>query len=127
MCVLACSLYHTGQCNPALARIRITRESDRYAFSPHVCLHCTDPDCLAACPLEVMEIDSRGIVFIIEDQCDLCGICQESCPYNAIAYHQEKSIYLKCDLCRNRDEGPICVEVCPTGALSLSYVKGEEG
>lgn len=126
MCVLACSLYHTGQCNPALARIRITRETDRYAFTPQVCLHCIDPACMAACPFEAMELDNSGIVYIVEDQCDSCGICQDSCSYNAITYNQEISIYIKCDLCRERNRGPICVEVCPTGALSLASTMREE-
>ena len=127
LCVLACSLYHTSQCNPSLARLYVTRESDHYAFTPNVCLHCTDPACMAACPFEAIELDEIGIAYIIQDRCDACGLCKEACPYDAIFYHQEISLYLKCDLCRERKEGPVCVEVCPTGALSLTYIKEEEG
>ena len=30
-----------------------------------------------------------------------------------------KSIAIKCDLCRTREEGPACVDVCPTQAITL--------
>ncbi|MGL5597232.1 MAG: 4Fe-4S dicluster domain-containing protein, partial [Aeromonas sp.] len=30
-----------------------------------------------------------------------------------------KAQALKCDLCRHREAGPACVEVCPTQALRL--------
>jgi Fe-S-cluster-containing hydrogenase component 2 len=30
-----------------------------------------------------------------------------------------KSIAVKCDLCVGREDGPACVEVCPTEALSF--------
>jgi Fe-S-cluster-containing hydrogenase component 2 len=30
--------------------------------------------------------------------------------------------YLKCDLCTGRDGGPLCVEMCPVGALYLAPV-----
>lgn len=32
---------------------------------------------------------------------------------------QTKAQALKCDLCRHREAGPACVEVCPTQALRL--------
>ena len=127
MCVLACSLHHTGQCGPALARLRVTRDPDRYAFAMHVCLHCSDPACMSACPVEAMELNSEGIVYIVEERCDACGSCQAACPYDAIVFHQERAVYLKCDLCRGRNGGPVCVDVCPTGALSLAGTTVEEG
>jgi Fe-S-cluster-containing hydrogenase component 2 len=119
MCVLACSLYHTGQCNPSLARLRVSKNADRYAFDNRFCLHCSDAACFAACPAEAMARDDQGIVSIIEEDCIACGACQEACPYDAIGFHQARSLYLKCDLCHGREGGPACVEVCPTSALSL--------
>jgi len=82
---------------------------------------------MAACPFNAIESDAAGIVYIVEERCDSCGICQDSCSYDVIASHQEIAAYFKCDLCRERKEGPMCVEVCPTGALSLRRTVGEKG
>ena len=35
-----------------------------------------------------------------------------------------KRIYHKCDLCVGRPEGPICVEICPGGALKFVAAEG---
>jgi len=32
--------------------------------------------------------------------------------------------YYKCDLCKDRDNGPLCVEICPSGALV--FILGKE-
>jgi carbon-monoxide dehydrogenase iron sulfur subunit len=126
-CILACSLYHAGQCNPALARLSVNRETERYGFIPSICQHCNDPDCFAACTFDAMKMSPNGIAYIIKESCVACDLCREACPYNSIYIYQEKSLYLKCDLCRNRDSGPICVEVCPTGALTLANNKERKG
>ena len=34
-----------------------------------------------------------------------------------------KRVTLECDLCRNREEGPICVEYCPAHALGFRKKK----
>jgi Fe-S-cluster-containing hydrogenase component 2 len=65
-------------------------------------------------------------VTIIDERCIICGYCRDACPHEAISYHQERAVYLKCDLCRARVNGPVCVEVCPTGALSLTSAIRED-
>ena len=52
MCTLACSLHHTGQCRPSLARLRVSRDIERYRFTISICRQCDDPACLDACPVE---------------------------------------------------------------------------
>jgi Fe-S-cluster-containing hydrogenase component 2 len=37
-------------------------------------------------------------------------------------YHEAYDRYLKCDLCAGRDGGPVCVAICPVGALTLEGV-----
>ena len=61
--------------------------------------------------------DGGGIVSLVEEHCIACGSCQEACLHDAIGYHEELDVYLKCDLCQGRPAGPMCVEMCPTGAL----------
>jgi Fe-S-cluster-containing dehydrogenase component len=127
MCTLACSLHHGGQCSPALARLRVSKAIDRYAFAIQICRHCDVPHCYDACPVEgAMERDERGVVYIVEENCIACGSCMEACPYEGIYLHEELDVYLKCDMCRGRIGGPICVETCPTGALSLPGDQGRD-
>ncbi len=128
-CTLACSLYHEGQCNLGLARLVVTKDMAKYEFDVLICQHCDSPECVAVCPAEALLIDERGVVTIIDDECTRCGACETSCPYGAIFYNQAQDRYLKCDLCPNREEGPLCVEICPVGALTLVEVEAirEEG
>ena len=118
-CTLACSLYHEGQCSVALARLSVSKDMARYEFNIVVCQHCESPDCLAACPVDALRRDERGVVVLVEEECIQCGACAEACPYDALFYHEATDRYRKCDLCAGRD-GPLCVEVCPVGALSLA-------
>jgi Fe-S-cluster-containing hydrogenase component 2 len=37
---------------------------------------------------------------------------------------ERKRIYFKCDLCHDRPEGPVCVQICPGEALA--YVPAGE-
>jgi len=121
-CVLACSLYHEGACGPSLARLSIAKDMARYAFHITICQQCDVPECLAACPADAMRLDDRGVVLIDDGACIRCGACASSCPYEAIFYHEGRDRYLKCDLCAGREEGPLCVELCPVGALTLAQV-----
>lgn len=119
MCALACSLYHTGKCNPSSARLQVAKDIYRYRFTILICQQCEEPVCLDACPVEgAMVQNETGVMSIVDENCIACGRCMEECPYDAIAFHEGLEIYLKCNLCQGRDAGPMCVEVCPTGALS---------
>lgn len=119
-CTLACSLWHEGECNPALARLSVIKDMERYEFQILVCHHCEPPACLEACPVEAIQRDSRGVARIDDEECIRCGSCAEACPHGALFHHRSKDRYLKCDLCTDREGGPACVELCPVGALSLS-------
>ena len=119
-CALACSLWHEGQCGPSLSRVLVTKDMARYEFDVMVCRNCETPDCVGVCPSDALVIDAQGRVVLHEDNCTQCGSCAEACPYNAIFFSQALGRYLKCDLCTSRDEGPLCVSVCPSGALTLA-------
>ena len=118
-CMLVCSLHHERECSLGLARLAVSKDMARYEFEILVCQHCESPDCMAACPSDAMLLDDRGVVIILDDQCDRCGACADSCPHDAIFHNAAQDRYLKCDLCAGRDEGPLCVELCPVGALTL--------
>lgn len=119
-CTLACSLYHEHACSPSLARLSVSKNMARYEFHIVVCRHCDNPDCLAACPSEAMHLDQYGVVILDDDACTRCGSCAAVCPYGAIFYHDASDRYLKCDLCAGSQHGPLCVALCPVGAIVLA-------
>lgn len=135
-CEVACSLYHESECNPELSRIRI----DFNDFVPgwpdvRVCKQCDWPACYYACAARwdepAMSIDPKtGARYVDETKCRGCGACARACPLmpeRPVVFFKKvgrKRVYLKCDLCKDRPEGPICVEVCPGEALT--FIPAEE-
>lgn len=112
---------------------------------PTSCRHCEHPHCMKDCPPDAIHRAANGEVFI-ESTCIGCGNCERNCPYGVIqmgvevpaktslwqwmlfgrgaAPGSEHAEYggdqakkaVKCDMCRDRPEGPACVQACPTGA-----------
>ncbi|MFH1085947.1 MAG: 4Fe-4S dicluster domain-containing protein [Chloroflexota bacterium] len=135
-CEVACSLSHEGECNPELSRIRI----DFNDFVPglpdgRVCKQCDWPACYYACAarweVPAMRIGERaGARYVDPELCRGCASCLRACPLTpervVIAFKTvgRKRIYFKCDLCKDRAEGPVCVAICPGHALT--YVPAEE-
>jgi len=118
-CTLACSLYHEGECNLSLARLRVLKDMESYRFEIVVCRQCDEPDCMAACPNEALRLNDWGVPVIFQDECLLCGACDTACPYTALFYDHRTGRYLKCDMCAGRDEGPVCAQVCPVAAITV--------
>lgn len=130
-CEVACSLYHEDECRPALSRIRI--DFDDFIPGPPtitVCKQCDWPACYYACASlwddPAIFIDqATGARGIDPQKCRGCGACARACPLMperaviASRRSAHRQIYLKCDLCYDRPEGPICVEICPGAALTL--------
>ncbi|MBD3182694.1 4Fe-4S dicluster domain-containing protein [Candidatus Poribacteria bacterium] len=135
-CEVSCSLFHEDECNPDLSRIRIAYDD----FKPDttsitVCKQCDWPACYFACASlwddpAVCVDEKTGARFIDPDKCRGCGACLKACPLtpeNSVIGQKRidgKRIYFKCDLCYNRSEGPVCVDVCPGGALR--FILAEE-
>lgn len=124
-CELMCSLYHEGVGGPALSRARVVRDPFTAKFSFNVCKQCLCPSCYSACPLKDKALcidEETGAKYIDEDKCTGCRQCIEACPFDPpeIKYNAEKNVAFKCDLCRGREGGPICVEYCPVEALNFA-------
>ena len=130
-CEVACSLYHEGECNPSLSRIRI--DFDDFIPGPPtivVCKQCGWPACYYACASRwndpaIFIDEASGARVIDPEKCRGCGACLCACPLTpertVIGFRamERKHIHFKCDLCYGRPEGPICVEICPGAALTL--------
>lgn len=124
LCELVCSILHGDGARPSASRIKVIKDREGYAFQLLVCLQCLNPRCVEACPNGAIRIDDKTGAKVIEERdCNGCGLCAEACPFrseNAVIFkHPSKGIYLKCDLCYWRNEGPGCMEFCPSRALIL--------
>jgi Fe-S-cluster-containing hydrogenase component 2 len=123
-CELMCSLYHDGVASPARSRVQITYHPFKDIVDSHMCQQCDSPTCYTTCPLadEALCIDElSGARYINEEACTGCGSCTDACPFNPpnIRLNDERTVAFKCDLCRGRAGGPICVEYCAFGALQF--------
>jgi Fe-S-cluster-containing dehydrogenase component len=92
-----------------------------FVYQINVCRHCDDPPCADACPANAIRKRTDGIVILDKTQCTGCKICIEACPYDAIAFDDQKAIACKCNLCHHRvDAGlmPACADnVCPAHCI----------
>ena len=135
-CENACADTHGGatrldrDAGPIFANIRV----------PTSCRHCEHPHCMKDCPPDAIHRAPHGEVYI-DDSCIGCGNCQQNCPYDVIqmAVIQEQperkvwqillgiqpkampkvdsaKVAVKCDMCKDIKEGPVCVRACPVGA-----------
>ena len=143
-CAVACKDWHDiegGQ--PSWIKITTIEQGD----FPHVsmshlfstCLHCADPLCIKACPVNAIHKRSEdGIVIVKKEAClggDTCGFaCQKACPYHIPEFGPGQDAKMrKCDLCLNRwleRKKPICVDACPMRALDagpLEELKAKYG
>ena len=100
---------------------------DGYAFIKKQCMHCLEPNCVAACPVSALQKNATtGIVEYNPDACTGCRYCMVACPFNVPKYDYSDPFGAihKCELCNQKgvsrlDNGqlPGCTEVCPTGAV----------
>lgn len=105
----------------------IERESGSYpnpnlTFVSVSCNHCTDPACLASCPVDaITKRASDGIVLIDEDACIGCKYCMAACPYGAPQFNPITLKVEKCTYCVQRADaslGPACARTCVGGAIT---------
>jgi Fe-S-cluster-containing hydrogenase component 2 len=130
-CELVCATVHGGAVGPNLRRIWLQKEPVALIHSVVTCQQCDYPECYFACPLkdEALCIDEiTGIRYINEDKCNGCGECVDACPFDVPRVQIDTSIPIaerkayKCDLCKDRENGPACVEFC--NAQALTFLKG---
>ena len=130
VCSLMCSLYHEKEVNISLSRSELVRDPLEATFSVSACRQCLSPSCYESCPKKdsALCIDrTTGVKYIDSDQCDGCGECTLACPLDParVKLNPITETAFKCDLCREREGGPICVEYCSQKALALVPVGRE--
>ena len=154
-CEVNCSTWHASVGRSALSRIRVMSDPSvklaakvaaylpgRAGNSPETCRQCPTAYCLPNCPTTGLQIDpSTGVRYIDEENCIACGKCEVDCPVEwngtqvrktaaidskRVVYDPVTNAYTKCDLCRGRDGGPICVERCPVNvSIRAGYIQSD--
>lgn len=99
------------------------------AYRPTTCMQCDDPLCVKASDGAVTK-RADGIVIIDPLKAKGKKEIADSCPYQVIWWNEEEEVPQKCTLCAHLlDQGwkqPRCVQVCPTGALSVKFLEDSE-
>ena len=122
VCGLMCAFYHEKEYGHSLARNELVCDPFNAEYTFHVCQHCTSPKCYFACPKKDAALcwdEKTGATYVNTAECLGCGSCSSACPFNPprAKVQPVKKVSFKCDLCRRREGGPICVEYCTMRAL----------
>jgi len=121
LCELVCAFSHTGLWHPALSRIKVLEDKKNGLFFPTTCAHCVNPPCANACLMNVIVKDPEtGLTIRNESSCIGCRACEISCPFNVCLFDYVNEVVVNCDLCKG---DPLCVKVCPTGAIEFVSVE----
>jgi len=128
-CELACVVQHSpgrslyqaiAQKSPPRPRIHV--EAVPGGAFPLQCRQCSDPYCVRACTAKALYTDASGAVLHDASRCIGCTMCVLACPFGLIEDQpadDNSCAVSKCDLCASEGANPVCVEACPTGALSF--------
>jgi Fe-S-cluster-containing hydrogenase component 2 len=130
VCGLMCSLYNEKETARFLSRSEIVRDPFEASYTMNVCRQCPSSSCYQACPLKDSALcidETTRVKYINADVCNGCGECIQACPMEParVKLNPEKNFAFKCDLCRNRKNGPVCIEYCSLKALILAPVGKE--
>jgi len=129
-CEIACAVEHSKSKSLFQAVLEEPRPQTRVKVerigelaAPLQCRHCEDAPCVTVCPTKALEKQGvEGPVLVREELCIGCKWCILVCPFGVIGLSREGKAIIKCDLCFEREDGPACVEACPTKALRFITV-----
>ena len=135
-CVIACKVENNLEVgswikvltsNGTLADIPTGKYPELSLFwQPITCMHCENPTCLEACPVEdAIYRRPDGIVLVDKEKCTGCQLCIPACPYGVIQFDSQEGHAEKCTLCSHRiAQGlePFCVKECIWGAIHFGDI-----
>jgi len=116
-CEVICSASHAtpkySSSNPARSRIRVIRYPLRDIYVPVLAGEYTVAECAGR---DKYTIDGK--------EYEECAFCRASCPSRAEFKEPDSGLPLKCDMCEEEEDGPLCVRWCL--AEALIYEEREE-
>ncbi len=99
-------------------------------YFARICMHCTYPACLAACPRKaIYKRKEDGIVLIDQERCRGYRECVRACPYKRAMYNHVTRTSEKCIFCYPAvEEGqwPRCMRNCIGKIRIVGYVNKPE-
>ncbi len=122
-CELVCAASHGNLVGPARRRLWLQRDGLSPLYTALTCSQCDYPACYYACPRrdKALCIDEKFHArYINAEACEpSCRQCLEACILepSRINYDSENKTMIMCDLCKERTQGPACVEYCPSQCL----------
>ncbi|MFW9917621.1 MAG: 4Fe-4S dicluster domain-containing protein [Candidatus Thorarchaeota archaeon] len=137
-CIVACrnfmGLLDHEKAMPNQIAYYLRVESKREGTYPNIsvdswvvpCQHCTEPECVEACPENAITKNESGVVIIDQSLCTGCKECIDACPYSVIMFDEDGAKAHKCDLCWEliqKGEVPVCAETCMTDAIMFGEVE----
>lgn len=90
-------------------------------YMRRMCMHCTDPACVSACPVGALQKTAAGPVVYDADKCMGCRYCMAACAFQAPSYEWNARLpqVKKCNMCVERQTAgkpTACTEACPAEA-----------
>lgn len=99
-------------------------------YLARICMHCTYPACLAACPRKaIYKRKEDGIVLIDQQRCRGYRECVRACPYKRVMYNHVTRISEKCIFCFPAVEKgiwPRCMRNCIGKIRIVGYLHKPE-
>ena len=121
-CTQACSFAKSREFNINGANLSVDYLPEFDLSVPVICLHCTEPECMEACPVQAIFRDKETDAVVIDlTICTGCEICITVCPVGHPRIDINNKNIAKCDLC---DGDPECVKYC--GYDALQYISVDE-
>jgi len=95
-------------------------------YLARICMHCTYPACLAACPRKaIYKRKEDGIVLIDQERCRGYRECVRACPYKRTFYNHTTRVSEKCIFCFPAVEQgiwPRCMRNCIGKIRIVGYI-----
>lgn len=130
-CIVACLEERNAPAGVTWIRIIEVFVNGKIYYVPLLCGHCDDPPCMKSCPNKAIYRSKYEILKTDYRTCKGQKVCVKACPYGVRMVMN--GLGSSCDLCEHRltmGLKPICIESCPTGALSfedIDYVLSTRG
>ncbi len=71
--------------------------------------------CIDVCPVDAIDYDEEGLVWVDKDKCIACGKCIDVCPTGVIKMIPYSADYIVA--CNSNDKGAVARKACKVGCI----------